>query len=96
MKINSETHISTVMLTRTKANQIFTIFNNLKSKKNKKSKYGVYILYMQKPWYGPLRLAAGFCSVTVAVCEGLALKGHRWEPATLIFMSLASLHNYHI
>lgn len=40
--------------------------------------------------------AAGFCSTTVAVCKGLALKGHRWEPATLISMSLASAHNYHI
>lgn len=47
--------------------------------------------YAQKPWYGPLRHA-----VTVAVCKGLALRGHRWEPATLVFMSLASLHNYHI
>lgn len=34
---------------------------------------------------------SGWCLVT-----GLALKGHRWEPATLISLSLATLHNYHI
>lgn len=32
--------------------------------------------------------------MTVDVCGGLAPRGHRWK--TLIFMSLASLHNYHV
>lgn len=34
---------------------------------------------------------SAWCLVT-----GLVLKGHRWEPATLISPSLATPHNYHI
>lgn len=32
----------------------------------------------------------------LCLVTALALKGHRWEPATLVSLSLATSHNYHI
>lgn len=43
-----------------------------------------------------MRPATWLCFEMGAVCGELALRGHRWEPGTLIFMFLSFLHNYHI
>lgn len=42
-----------------------------------------------------VRLVRVCCAMATA-CNGLAVPGHRWQPATLfVFVSLPSSHNYH-